>query len=97
MGKLKEKLLNNLSEDQMEDIFGISSFEYVELMSKYKDDESYVPTEGEVEDIEKLVEEYYQSKEFQESIADSIRRWARKERSSMRREKIKRLYDKGER
>ena len=32
MGKLKEKLLNNLSEDQMEDIFGISSFEYVELM-----------------------------------------------------------------
>ena len=40
-----------------------------------------------------------QSKEFQESIADSIRRWAafraRKERSSMRREKIKRLYDKG--
>ena len=68
MGKLKEKLLNNLSEEQMEDIFGISSFEYVELMSKYKDDESYVPTEGEVEDIEKMVEEYYQSKEFQEYL-----------------------------
>jgi hypothetical protein len=72
MGKLKEKLLNNLSEDQMEDIFGISSFEYVELMSKYKDDESYVPTEAEVEDIEKLVEEYYQSKEFKEYVDSDV-------------------------
>jgi len=68
MGKLKEKLLNNLSEEQMEDIFGISAFEYVELMSKYKDDESYVPTEAEVEDIEKMVEEYYESKEFKEYL-----------------------------
>jgi hypothetical protein len=72
MGKLKEKLLNNLSEDQMEDIFGISSFEYVELMAKYKDDESYVPTEAEVEDIEKLVEEYYQSKEFKEYVDSDV-------------------------
>jgi hypothetical protein len=68
MGKLKEKLLNNLPEEQMEDVFGISAFEYVELMSKYKDDESYVPTEGEVEDIEKMVDEYYQSKEFKEYL-----------------------------
>ena len=68
MGKLKEKLLNNLSEEQMEDIFGISAFEYVELMSKYKDDESYIPTEAEVEDIEKMVDEYYQSKEFNEYL-----------------------------
>jgi len=72
MGKLKEKLLNNLDEQQMEDIFGISAFEYVELMSKYKDDESYVPTEGEVEDIEKMVEEYYQSKEFKEYVDNDI-------------------------
>jgi hypothetical protein len=68
MGKLKEKLLNNLDEQQMEDIFGISSFEYVELMSKYKDDESYPITEGEVEDIEKMVEDYYQSKEFSDYL-----------------------------
>ena len=68
MGKLKEKLLNNLDEQQMEDIFGISAFEYVELMSKYKDDENYIPTEAEVEDIEKMVEDYYQSKEFAEYI-----------------------------
>jgi hypothetical protein len=68
MGKLKEKLLNNLDEQQMEDIFGISAFEYVELMSKYKDDESYPITEAEVEDIEKMLEEYYKSKEFQEYV-----------------------------
>jgi hypothetical protein len=72
MGKLKEKLLNNLDEQQMEDIFGISAFEYVELMSKYKDDESYPITEGEVEDIEKMVEEYYQSKEFKEYVDNDI-------------------------
>ena len=72
MGKLKEKLLNNLSEDQMEDIFGISSFEYVELMAKYKDDENYIPTEAEVEDIEKLVEDYYQSKEFQDYVDSDV-------------------------
>ena len=68
MGKLKEKLLNNLPEEQMEDVFGISAFEYVELMSRYKDDESYPITEGEVEDIEKMVDEYYKSKEFQEYL-----------------------------
>ena len=68
MGKLKEKYLNNLSDAEMEDIFGISAFEYVELMAKYKDDENYVPTEAEVEDIEKMVEDYYASKEFQEYL-----------------------------
>ena len=72
MGKLKEKLLNNLSEAQMEDIFGISAFEYVELMAKYKDDENYIPTEAEVEDIEKMVEDYYASKEFQEYVNNDI-------------------------
>ena len=68
MGKLKEKYLNNLSDAEMEDIFGISAFEYVELMAKYKDDESYVPTAEEVEDIEAMVEDYYKSKEFSEYI-----------------------------
>ena len=71
MGKLKEKYLNNLSDAEMEDIFGISAFEYVELMAKYKDDESYVPTAEEVEDIEKMVEDYYKSKEFSEYV-DSL-------------------------
>jgi hypothetical protein len=68
MGKLKEKLLNNLSEEQMEDIFGISAFEYTELMAKYGDNENYIPTEAEIEDIESMVEQYYESKEFQEYL-----------------------------
>ena len=68
MGKLKEKYLNNLSDAEMEDIFGISAFEYVELMEKYKDDSNYVPTEAEVENIEKMVEDYYASKEFSDYL-----------------------------
>jgi hypothetical protein len=70
MGKLKEKYLNNLSEQEMEDIFGISAFEYTELMAKYGDDENYIPTEAEIEDIEKLVEDYYKSKEFNEYVEE---------------------------
>ena len=66
MGKLKEKLLNNLSEQEMEDMFGISAFEYTELMEKYGEDENYIPTEAEIEDIENMVEQYYESKEFAE-------------------------------
>jgi aspartyl-tRNA synthetase len=68
MGKLKEKLLNNLSEQEMEDMFGISAFEYTELMAKYGEDENYIPTEAEIEDIEKMVEDYYKSKEFAEYV-----------------------------
>lgn len=37
MGKLKEKLINNLTEEQWEEMVGeISAFEYVEYMSKQK-------------------------------------------------------------
>ncbi len=36
MGKLKEKLLNNLTPEEMDDMFGLSAFEYVEYMEKYK-------------------------------------------------------------
>ena len=36
MGKLKEKLLNNLSQQEMDEQYELSAFEYVELMSKYK-------------------------------------------------------------
>ena len=68
MGKLKEKLLNNLTPEEMDEQFELSAFEYVELISKYKDDESYPITEAEVEDIEKMVDEYYKSKEFQEYL-----------------------------
>ena len=70
MSKIKEKLLNNLSEEQMEDIFGISEFEYTELMAKYGEDENYIPTTNEIEDIENLLEDYYKSKEFSEFVEE---------------------------
>ena len=68
MGKLKEQLLNNLTPEEMDERYELSAFEYVELISKYKDDESYPITEAEVEDIEKMLDEYYKSKEFQEYL-----------------------------
>jgi hypothetical protein len=72
MGKLKEQLLNNLTPEEMDERYELSAFEYVELISKYKDGESYPITEAEVEDIEKMVEEYYQSKEFKEYVENDI-------------------------
>lgn len=36
MGKLKEKLLNNLTAEEQNEIFELSAFEYVEYMEKYK-------------------------------------------------------------
>jgi hypothetical protein len=36
MGKLKEKLLNNLTPEEMDERFEISAFEYVEYMENYK-------------------------------------------------------------
>jgi hypothetical protein len=68
MGKLKEQLLNNLTPEEMDERYELSAFEYVELISKYKDDESYPITEAEVEDIEKMLDEYYKSKEFQQYV-----------------------------
>jgi hypothetical protein len=70
MGKLKEKLLNNLSEQEMDEQFELSAFEYVELMSKYKNqnEEEPLPTEEEIQTIERMVEDYYASKEFREYV-----------------------------
>jgi hypothetical protein len=70
MGKLKEKLLNNLSNQEMDDQFELSAFEYVELLSKYKNknEEEYIPTEEEIQSIERMVEDYYASKEFREYV-----------------------------
>jgi hypothetical protein len=70
MGKLKEKLLNNLTPEEMDEQFELSAFEYVELMSKYKNknEEEYIPTEEEIQSIERMVQEYYNSKEFREYV-----------------------------
>jgi len=69
MGKLKEKLLNNLSENEMDEQFELSAFEYVEYLSKYKEQqEEYIPTDEELEKLESMVAEYYKSKEFREYV-----------------------------
>jgi hypothetical protein len=70
MGKLKEKLLNNLSENEMDEQFELSAFEYVELMSNYKNknEEDYIPTDEELANIDAMVEEYYKSKEFRDYV-----------------------------
>jgi predicted DNA binding CopG/RHH family protein len=71
MGKLKEKLLNNLTPEEMDDQFELSAFEYVELVERYKipqKEDEYVPTDEELETLEQMVKDYYNSKEFREYV-----------------------------
>jgi len=70
MGKLKEKLLNNLTPEEMDEQFELSAFEYVELVERYKDkkEDEYVPTDEELEKLEQMVKDYYNSKEFREYV-----------------------------
>lgn len=70
MGKLKEKLLNNLTSEEMDEQFELSAFEYVELVERYKDkkEDEYVPTNEELEKLEQMVKDYYNSKEFREYV-----------------------------
>jgi len=70
MGKLKEKLLNNLTPEEMDEQFELSAFEYVELVERYKDkkEDEYVPTDDELEKLEQMVQDYYNSKEFREYV-----------------------------
>jgi predicted DNA binding CopG/RHH family protein len=70
MGKLKEKLLNNLTPEEMDEQFELSAFEYVELVERYKNkkEDEYVPTDDELEKLEQMVQDYYNSKEFREYV-----------------------------
>jgi hypothetical protein len=70
MSKIKEKLLNNLSENEMDDQFELSAFEYVELVERYKNkkEDEYVPTDDDMEKLEQMVKDYYNSKEFREYV-----------------------------
>ena len=70
MGKLKEQLLNNLTPEEMDERYELSAFEYVELIEKYKDkrEDEYVPTDDELEKLEQMVKDYYNSKEFREYV-----------------------------
>jgi hypothetical protein len=70
MGKLKEHYLNGLTNEEMEEQFGISAFEYVELMSKYKEstEEEYIPTEDDMKKLDDMLNDYYNSKEFRDYV-----------------------------
>jgi len=76
MGKLKEKLLNNLTPEEMDEQFELSAFEYVELVERYKDkkEDEYVPTDEELEKLEQMVQDYYNSKEFREYVENYTNR-----------------------
>ena len=71
MGKLKEELLNNLTPEEMDERYELSAFEYVELVERYKipqKEDEYVPTDDELEKLEQMVKDYYNSKEFREYV-----------------------------
>jgi hypothetical protein len=71
MGKLKEELLNNLTPEEMDERFELSAFEYVELVERYKipqKEDEYIPTDVEMEKLEQMVKDYYNSKEFREYV-----------------------------
>ncbi len=70
MGKLKEHYLNGLTNEEMEEQFGLSAFEYVELMSKYKEstEEEYIPTEEDMKKLDDMLNDYYNSKEFRDYV-----------------------------
>jgi len=71
MGKLKEKLLNNLTPEEMDERYELSAFEYVELVERYKipqKEDEYIPTDVEMEKLEQMVKDYYNSKEFREYV-----------------------------
>jgi len=71
MGKLKEELLNNLTPEEMDERYELSAFEYVELVERYKipqKEDEYIPTDVEMEKLEQMVKDYYNSKEFREYV-----------------------------
>lgn len=78
MGKLKEKLLNNLTPEEQNEMFELSAFEFVEYMENYKNlfDENGNPIPNDVlEQIaaerEQLENDFYSQSDIDE-INDSI-------------------------
>lgn len=69
MGKLKEKLLNNLSEEEMNDQFELSAFEYVEYIENYKQKQSEEIPDDVAEQLyqeqARLEQEYFEQEQFE--------------------------------
>lgn len=75
MGKLKEKLLNNLTPEEMDERFELSAFEYVEYMENYKQQSEEIPADvvqqlGEEQN--RLEQEYYEQEQI-DILNDSIK------------------------
>jgi ribosomal protein L16 Arg81 hydroxylase len=75
MGKLKEKLLNNLTPEEMDERFELSAFEYVEYMENYKQQSEQLPDEvvGQlIQEQTELENEFYAQSEI-DDINDSVK------------------------
>jgi hypothetical protein len=75
MGKLKEKLLNNLTPEEQNDMFELSAFEYVEYMENYKQQTEQIPDDVADQIYQeqiRLEREYFEQSELDE-INDSIK------------------------
>ena len=62
MSKIKEELVNNLTDQEMEERYGISAFEYVEYMENYKTQNDVDYTKEQFESQSKLTEQYWAAK-----------------------------------
>lgn len=62
MGKLKEKLLNNLTPEQIDEMMGDSSFDFVEYMSPQLEEED------DIDEINESIKMKYSDADIQSAI-----------------------------
>lgn len=73
MGKLKEKLLNNLTPEEMDERFGLSAFEFVEYMENYKQKSEEMPEDvvNQIGDEQQRLEQEFYEQEAINQINES--------------------------
>ena len=73
MGKLKEKLLNNLTPEEMDERFGLSAFEFVEYMENYKQKSEEIPEDvvNQIGDEQQRLEQEFYEQEAINQINES--------------------------
>jgi hypothetical protein len=62
MGKLKEELLNGLTPEEMNEMYELSAFEFVEYMSPQLDDDS-------MDEINESIKTKYSDSDIQDAIS----------------------------